>query len=303
MASIRQNLISNLKKCVNIGDSKHRDKINMGVKPTESTGKIYNNKSYEVYKNGINRFCDYLENKGIAKSIPYTEARKYCEDFLKHELKTKSPYTVASYKAGLNMVYQNNKITTSINKADSVITKGREVSKSNVRVDKTTQEYKNIKTLAIATGGRRSDLQRLETKDIKMVNGHVYVAFNGSKGGRDRVSHVLPQYEKQVWNLKQQAEEKGDKYILPKNINTAINIHNFRRSYAKQSYNVSCRDTDFRNRLVDFYKIDEKPGSSYITKETSNHEGGLKYDRQSLAIASSGLGHNRLEVIVNNYMK
>lgn len=300
---LRTDLKTKLINSTALGDSKHKDKINMRLKPTESSGKIYNHKSFKVYLNGVNKFCDYLESKGIAKTIPYEQARNYCKEFLQNELKTKSAYTVASYKASLNMVYKDNKIDYKINKADTSITRGRTASKSHIAVDKTTKDYKDIKTLAIATGGRRSDLQNLKAENIKVINGHVYVKFENSKGGRDRVSHVLPQYENKVLELKQQAEANSRELIIQNKINSGINIHGFRRSYARQSYNTASRDIDFRNRLADFYSIKSEPGSTYITKETANHSGSITYDRQCLEIASKGLGHNRIDVIVNNYMK
>ena len=72
-------------------------------------------------------------------------------------------------------------------------------------------------------------------------------------------------------------------------VHTHADIHSYRSEYATALYEKYARDIN---------SLDKK--ELYCCKKDLN---GVKYDRQAMKIVSSNLGHNRISVIADHYLR
>ena len=93
---------------------------------------------------------------------------------------------------------------------------------------------RDLAILARATGARRKDLRRLKPEHFEEVGGRLYVNFYKSKGGRSRLSPVLPSLERDVRKIldKAKAESREHERFFDR-IHSKADIHGFRREYAQ----------------------------------------------------------------------
>ena len=78
-----------------------------------------------------------------------------------------------------------------------------------------------------------------------------------------------------------------------------MDVHSYRRSYAKEIYTQLARDKSFRDDILRYYPTRNENVKSdiYISRKTKEH-----FDRNSVYVVSQCLGHNRLSVSVNHYL-
>lgn len=163
-------------------------------------------------------------------------------------------------------------------------------------------KYKDVFTMGIATGGRRSDLSKLTINDFIQKDGHLYVNFTQSKGGRDRLTYVRSEYEKEIRDIIQKAKDEGRTRIFEK-IPQRIDIHGLRREYCRGLYmeikdNQELRDDILKNYPPrhEYKTQKDRDGNSYtqeIKSDTYKDRDGNVYDRNDIYVCSQCLGHNR----------
>lgn len=75
-----------------------------------------------------------------------------------------------------------------------------------------------------------------------------------------------------------------------------MDVHSYRRSYAKEIYTQLSRDKEFRENILQCYPARNRyvKSDTYISRKTKEH-----FDRDSVYIISQCLEHNRLSVSVN----
>lgn len=310
---LQQSLFRTLAEKTVFGRSKKADKEEAMEKhrlKCQETGKafrivdvklegIYSHSTFKNYLQVGGRFLEYLDKNDLkARTIDHA-IKKYGVEYLKDmEKRGVSPYTILQAKSFMCKIRQ---IEYEV-KTKKDPEKGRSES---VRSRSFSEERnKDLVEIARATGGRRSDLERLETKDfIKRGNVCVGVRFEGSKGGRDRFSPILPNHQKEVSRIVSQRELQGKDKLFEK-VNSHANIHSYRREYAKEIYKACNEDRSLRDYILRDY---EAKGFTMKPKDLQEPiyrtRDGIDYDRKSLFITSQSLGHNRLDVVTNNYFK
>lgn len=143
-------------------------------------------------------------------------------------------------------------------------------------------------------------------------DGHLYVQFDKSKGGRDRLTYVRGEYEKEIRNIIQKARDEGRTKIFEK-IPQKIDAHSLRREYCKGLYeeikdNPKLRDDILKNYPPrhEYKTQTDKNGNSCtqeIQRDFYKDRDGNVYNRDDIYVCSQCLGHNRLDVSITHYLK
>lgn len=304
-------LKSKLIKLNRLGQSRHKAK--------EALNKEYRdrgqNKPFDKAVEGIfsiNTFKAYLKHgehfidwcisfkgcKTYGKSLE--ELRQYAPDYLKaREAEGLSLYSLKSEKSALGKIF-GGEIPYKFKEQRKVINITRSRGKAVRDTHFSPERNQELVTIAKATGGRREDISKLTPQSfIADHKGRLWVVFTQSKGGRDRISPVLPQYTEAVTNI---IKGKPDNEPIFDHINTNADIHSYRRYYAQTLYATVADDHDYRDDLMGMYPPRrEKATGDYYHSHTKDLP--FKGRRDDIYIVTQALGHNRLEVTVNHYLK
>lgn len=257
---------------------------------------IFSHETYFTYRKQALHFLEWCRsNKNIGKKADLQKLEKYAVEYLQDcERRGLSKYTIATRRAALSKLFCSEiKYTT--------ITKGEKITRSRLPVenDKHFSERKNpdLVLIAKATGGRRSDLIKVKPEDFSTdKNGLIWVKFRQSKGGKDRIAPVLPQYQAQISELVSKSEP--NKPIISK-ISHAVDVHGYRRNYAQALYREICQDTRLQAQI-----LANLPQRSENVSGDMYYAHGAKFSgkRDNIYIVSQSLGHNRLSVSVRHYL-
>ena len=118
------------------------------------------------------------------------------------------------------------------------------------------------------------------------------------KGGRERYSPIIGDHKQQIVDrMKATAsEEKVWKYVSGN-----ADIHSYRGEYATEIYKMYARPIE----EIPYDRINKGTGRKfqggvYVCRKD---ERGKKLDKEAMLKASKALGHNRLEIVANNYIR
>lgn len=293
------------------GQSRHKAKEELAKeyrdkgqnKPFEKAVEgIYSFNTYKAYLKHAYHFVEWcINNKGCktyGKSLE--DLRQYAPEYLQaREAEGKSLYSLKSEKSALGKIFGGEipyKFAEKRQIKNITRSRGEAVRDTHFNPEKN----QDLVTIAKATGGRREDISKLTPKSfITDHKGRLWVIFTQSKGGRDRLSPVLPQYTEAVKAI---IKGKSDNEPIFNHINTNADIHSYRREYAQTLYNTVVNDHDYRDDLMGMYPTrKEKAKGDYYYSHTKDLP--FKGCRDDIYIVTQALGHNRLEVTVNHYLK
>ncbi|MCH5191867.1 MAG: hypothetical protein J1F23_06840 [Oscillospiraceae bacterium] len=291
-----------------MGESRHNAKIELKEKMGEdyrfgmSVDTIHSYKTFDIYTEHCNRFVEWCINeKGVNKYSSLNNIKQYAKEYLQaREEKGLSLYTLKSEKSALGKLYGE---TIDYKFQKPRTTKEITRSRNEVKNDKhfSVEKNQDLVDICRATGGRREDIEKL-TKDCFFTdkNGQMWVRFEQSKGGRDRIAPVLPEYQARVQMI---LETREPNTPLFSNIHGAADIHSFRREYAQELYKAVCNNDTLKEKILSEYPARNEPNIKGDTYHSHDKENQFKGDRDNIYIVSEALGHNRLEVSVNHYLK
>jgi hypothetical protein len=259
---------------------------------TPKTGKVHNgtdvihsHRTYKTYMTCADRFADWCKEHGIRVM---EEARAAVPEYIKERLNDgKSAFTVAKDTAAIakamdcRMTDLNVKLP-SRHRADIKNNRGEAKRAEHF----SERNHKELVEFCKNTGLRRDELAHLKGSDLKIKDGKAYIVLDrhsGSKGGKAREVEVLRNNE-HVADLMRSA---GNGLVFSDGIPCGANIHHYRGDYAKALYREVARP------------ISQLSGHDLYCCRGAYK--GLRYDRQALLYVSKNLGHNREDVVVNNY--
>lgn len=259
-----------------IGESKYIDK-----KYDLTKGKIYSWTTYRSYLQQCCQFARYCRDNHHCKNL--ADCRQYVEEWMESR-KDLSAYTQKLSASALCKLYGESLeelgITTK-RASRSEITRSRGTAKR----DKHFSEEKNAEFVEFcrSTGLRRSEITKLRGDQLIEREGEHYICITG-KGGRYREAPVCGNVELVI--RKMQAAGKGKVWAkVPGN----ADIHSYRADYATRIYSSHARP------------IEELPRSEkYICRKDKS---GIVYDRKAMLEASKALGHNRISVVGEHYLR
>lgn len=265
---------------------------------------IYSYSTAHTYQRECAKFADYVKEvspKGANTSLE--DAKQYARDYIARENAdmSKSAYTVKLERSALAKLYgvDSRELGEVRECKRSEITRSRE---RTVISEKTGKEIKNQSTraghfseknhpelvyFARSTGMRRSEMESVRGDQLhQREDGSLYFKLDGSqcKGGRPRELPVIGDKER----IKELCERAGRDKVFAK-VPAAMDVHHYRSEYATTLYKSIARERE------DIPK-----------KERYCCRGDLKgtwYDKKAMIEVSHALGHNRINVIAEHYLR
>lgn len=293
------------------GQSKKAAKKDLGF--GQSTYQIYSVNSYKTYLKQCKQYAKWLkQEKGINKIDDINKTEQYAKEYIQKRMDDgKSIYTVKMERSALGMLYGKQIDIKLPSRTPDQITRSRKETKNDRYISR-DGKYKDVFTIAIATGSRRKDISKLCVNNFREVDGKLYVYFERSKGGRDRLTPVLEKYEKDVRDIIEQAKNEG-KTRLFNHIPKEIDVHGLRREYCQGLYDEIKDNKELRNEILKNYperrelKTQKDKDGNTVTKEIKSDiykdRSGNTWKRDDIYVLSQALGHNRLDVSITHYLK
>lgn len=144
-----------------------------------------------------------------------------------------------------------------------------------------------------------ADTKRLEMlQDTRLFEGDYFTHVRNGKGGRERMSPIIgPNTEQIVERIKSTpAEEK-----VWQHIHQSADIHGYRAEYATIIYKAKARAIE----EIPYDRVNRGTGRKYQSEVYTcrKDEAGRKLDKAAMLVCSKALGHNRIEVVANNYIR
>ena len=247
-----------------------------------STPAIHSTNTYKTYNRAVNKFADWCKEKGI-KDMP--TAKKHIPEYMdKLNQEGKSAFTQSTVMSGLAKAFGIH--TTDIDyklpqRKRSDIVRSRDVA---VR-DKHFSAEKNQELIRFceSTGLRRRELEALRGSQMTTDGKNVFLHIRNGKGGKERRIEVVGD-KKLVYDMCKRA---GEGKVFPR-VHNGADIHFYRGNYAKAIYHKYARDINTLQKHEKYHCRGDMKGQVF--------------DREAMRIASENLGHNRIDVIANNYL-
>ena len=144
-----------------------------------------------------------------------------------------------------------------------------------------------------------ADVKKLGVlRDALALKGDYFTHVRRGKGGRERISPIIGKNTDQIV-ARIQDTPAGEK--VWQHVHTMADIHGYRGDYATQIYRSHAREID----QIPFDKVHPGTGRSYQSEVyvCRKDEAGKRLDKAAMLLASKALGHNRIEVVANNYIR
>ena len=288
-----------LKSCLAIGESKHEDK-----KTGATADKIYSWSTFKTYLKHSIYFAQWCKEQYGCRTL--ADCRQYTDNWLQHQQdRGMSAYTVKMERAALCKLYH-----TSHKEIGASIVINRRTydnitrSRGDAVRDKNFSAERNadLITMAVCTGLRRSEMAALRGNClIQTDNGWRIDVHSASKGGRHRLAPVVGAPD-EIARVVQIMQSAGDGKVFPR-IHSAFDEHSYRRQYAQRVYDASARplsvckaDATYRRHKHDKYDRDA------VYWRRGAHKGEW-LDKRALECVTQALGHNRISVAAEHYLK
>lgn len=146
------------------------------------------------------------------------------------------------------------------------------------------------------TPGDASRLGMLQ--DTRMFPEEYFTHVRSGKGGRERYSPIVGKNAEQIIERIQDTppEEK-----VWQHIHQCADIHGYRAEYATAIYKAHARAI----QDIPYDRVNRGTGKRYQSEVyvCRKDEAGKKLDKEAMLVCSKALGHNRIEVVANNYIR
>ena len=145
----------------------------------------------------------------------------------------------------------------------------------------------------------KEDLRRLQVlKDTRLFDSKYYVYVRNGKGGRERLSPIVGKNIEQIVERIRNTPE-GEK--VWQHVHKSADIHGYRAEYATAIYKVHARAIE----EIPYDRVNRGTGRRYQSQVYTcrKDEAGKKLDKAAMLICSKALGHNRISVVADNYIR
>lgn len=281
--SLRWQVEKALVKKLCIGQSRNQAKKIAKEEGKKTPDGIYSWSTYNSYKKHCIQFVEWVKKEKGCKTIE--EAMEYIQEYLDLRVENGlSAWTVHLDCSAIMKMYGVSAIDMDINVPErkrANIKRSRNACQHDRHISE--EKNKDIIDYCKGTGLRRHELAAIKPEHIRSYKGKVYVIVMKGKGGKKRFVEVLDEYKDHVTKC-HQVETNRVFQNIPQN----IDIHSYRAWFACQ-----------------WYKKLERPLDQLTVKQKYYCRGDKKkvvYDKKAMVKVSKLLGHNRKNVIANNYL-
>ena len=297
--------------------------------------KIFSVNTYKTYWKHIKYFIAYIK-KHHPECTTLKSAKKYVNDWLQSRVdQGLSAWTVQAEAKALGKLYgispEDKDYFTPPKRNRQDIKRSRGTLVRDRHFSKTNND--ELIRFCRGTGLRRSELEALKGKDLvtrEQINTEIaqlrsipesqrtpqeekhlavledtrifdceyFTHVRNGKGGRERLSPIIGKDAGRIIERMQstQPEEKVWQFV-----HKSADIHSYRAEYATAIYKATARDI----KDIPFDRINRGTGRRYQSEVYTcrKDEAGKKLDKAAMRVCSKALGHNRISVVADNYIR
>ena len=134
--------------------------------------------------------------------------------------------------------------------------------------------------------------------DTRLFDSNYYIYVRNGKGGRERISPIVG---KNAGQIVERIQNTPDNEKVWQHVHQSADIHGYRAEYATAIYRAHARPIE----EIPYDKVNKGTGRGYQSDVYTcrKDESGKKLDKKAMLICSKALGHNRIEVVANNYIR
>lgn len=159
----------------------------------------------------------------------------------------------------------------------------------------------DIARLEAILEGQRSpkDEKRLTAlKDTRVFKSEYFTHVRSGKGGRERFSPIIGPNAAQIIERMQNTKAEDRVWLY---VNSNADIHSYRSDYATAIYKEYAR----RIEDIPYDRVNKGTGHRFQgdVYTCRKDEAGKKLDKAAMLICSKALGHNRISVVADNYIR
>lgn len=135
-------------------------------------------------------------------------------------------------------------------------------------------------------------------QDTRLFDCRYYIHVRNGKGGRERVSPIVGKSAAQI--VERIRNTPNDEKVW-QHIHQSADIHGYRAEYATDIYRAHARPIE----EIPYDRVNKGTGRKFQSDVYTcrKDESGKKLDKKAMLICSKALGHNRIEVVANNYIR
>ena len=135
-------------------------------------------------------------------------------------------------------------------------------------------------------------------QDTRLFDCRYYIRVRNGKGGRERVSPIVGKNAAQI--VERIRNTPNDEKVW-QHIHQSADIHGYRAEYATDIYRAHARPIE----EIPYDRVNKGTGRKFQSDVYTcrKDESGKKLDKKAMLICSKALGHNRIEVVANNYIR
>lgn len=303
--------------------------------------KIFSYSTYESYFKHCKYFANYI-NENHPECTTLKAARKYVNEWLQARVdngglngKPLSAWTITLEREALGKLYGIKPDDPKFFEAPKRHREDIKRSRGDAVRDRHFSMTNNDEFIKFCrgTGCRRNVMERLEGRDLitrselkeeilrlegkenltdvetkhlnvlkdatgQFPDQEYFIHHRKDKGGRERYAPIVGKYVGQIVERMRNtaADEKVWQHV-PGN----ADIHGYRGDYATEIYKLYARKIE----EIPHDRVNAGTGRRYQSDVYTcrKDEAGKKLDKAAMMKASKALGHNRLEVVANNYIR
>jgi integrase len=298
-----------------------------------SQDKIFSFNTYKTYWKHTKYFIKWIQ-ENHPECTTLKSARKYTNEWLQERTKQGlSAWTIQTEAKALGKLYRITPESPDYFEPPKRNRVNIKRSRGDAARDRHFSEANNAELIKFCkgTGLRRSELEvlrgsdlltkqqiaseveRLQTKDnitseeskllgvlkdAQRFDAEYFMHVRSGKGGRERISPVIGS---DVSQIVERMKSTGANEKVWLHVNSNADIHGYRAVYATQIYKANARVIED----IPFDKVNKGTGRPYQSEVYTcrKDEAGKKLDKRAMLLCSKALGHNRLEVVANNYIR
>ena len=144
-----------------------------------------------------------------------------------------------------------------------------------------------------------ADTKRLAMlRDTRLFREGHFAHVRRGKGGRERLSPIIGPNTEQI--IRRFQETPAEKKVW-QHIHKSADIHSYRAEYATAIYRAYARDIE----EIPYDGVNQGTGRRYQSEVYTcrKDEAGRKLDKAAMLVCSKALGHNRISVVADNYLR
>ncbi len=135
-------------------------------------------------------------------------------------------------------------------------------------------------------------------QDTRLFEGDYFTHVRSGKGGRERLSPIIGLDSAQI--IERMQNTPGEEKVW-QHVHKSADIHGYRAEYATAMYKAHARPIE----EIPYDRVNKGSGRKYQSEVyiCRKDEAGRKLDKAAMLVCSKALGHNRISVVADNYIR